>query len=287
MPPMLLLLLPAVLALLPAAVLAQAPANALATPTKADTSTSFTGLVYPLHDLTLSVHVAGVVERVHVQLGQSVRAGQLLLSLDARLQGIEQERRRLIASDASEQQTVERRRAALEGLVRDATTLYEQAGTVSRDELTKLRMELDATGGRGEQLREAKKREAAELALAQREQGMRQLVAPIAGVVAMVKPAAGEWAAPGDAVLRLVDASSCELRLHVSQAAARRLRAGQPLPVQLDDPAMSTPVSGRVSFVSPVVDAASGLVELRVLLPNPERRIRPGIKARLQLETRP
>jgi hypothetical protein len=62
--------------------------------------------------------------------------------------------------------TIERRRAALEGLVKDATTLYEQAGTVSRDELTKLRMELDATGGRGEQLREAKKREAAELALA-------------------------------------------------------------------------------------------------------------------------
>lgn len=245
----------------------------------------FTGIVHPQADLTLSVHVPGVVDRVHVSVGQAVRAGQVLLSQDSRLQRIEQERRRLIVGDASEQQTIERRRIALEGLVKDATRLYEQAGTVSRDELTKLRMELDATSGRGEQLREAKKREAAELALAERDEAMRQLVAPVAGVVTMIKVQTGEWAAPGEPILRLVDASSCELRVHVSQAAARKLKAGQTVAVQVDDPAVGAPVNGRVSFVSPVVDAASSLVELRVQLPNPERRIRPGVKARLRLET--
>lgn len=245
----------------------------------------FTGIVYPQHDLTLSVHVPGVVDRVMVSVGQPVRAGQVLLSQDARLQRIEQERRRLIARDATELQTIERRRAALEGLVKDATTLYEQAGTVSRDELTKLRMELDATGGRGEQLREAKKREAAELALAEREEAMRQLVAPIAGVVTMLKVQPGEWAAPGEPLLRLVDASQCELRVYVSQAAARRVKAGQTVRVLIDDPAdEAVPVSGRVGFVSPVVDAASALVEVRVTLPNKAGRIRPGVKARLQVE---
>ena len=245
----------------------------------------FTGIVYPQNDLTLSVYVPGVVDRVLVVVGQPVRAGQVLLSQDARLQRIEQERRRLIAGDATELQTIERRRAALEGLVRDATTLYEQAGTVSRDELTKLRMELDATGGRGEQLREAKKREAAELALAEREEAMRQLVAPIAGVVTMLKVQPGEWAAPGEPILRLVDAANCELRVYVSQAAARRLKAGQGVAVLIDDPADgAVPVSGRVGFVSPVVDAASALVEVRVKLPNPAGRIRPGMKARLQVE---
>jgi RND family efflux transporter MFP subunit len=245
----------------------------------------FTGIVYPQSDLTLSVHVPGVVDKVMVQVGQAVRAGQVLLRQDARLQRIEQERRRLIAGDDSELQTIERRRAALAGLVKDATTLYEQAGTVSRDELTKLRMELDATGGRGEQLREAKKREAAELALAEREEAMRQLVAPIAGVVTMLKVQPGEWAAPGEPILRLVDASNCELRVYVSQAAARRLKNGQRLSVLVDDPAgAAMPASGKISFVSPVVDAASALVEVRVLLPNADRRIRPGVKARLQVE---
>lgn len=255
-----------------------------AVPALAAGAAEFTGIVYPQQDLTLSVHVAGVVDRVHVSVGQAVRAGQVLLTQDARLQQIEQDRRRLIAADASELQTVERRRSALAGLVRDATTLYEQAGTVSRDELTKLRMELDATEGRVEQLREAKRREAAELALAAREQEMRQLVAPVAGIVTLVKVRTGEWAAPGEPIVRLVDASSCELRLHVSQAAARRLRAGQSVPVAIEDPAFAAPVGGKVSFVAPVVDAASGLVEVRVQLPNAERRIRPGVKARLRVE---
>ena len=246
----------------------------------------FTGIVYPQSDLTLSVHVPGVVDRVMVSVGQSVRAGQVLLSQDARLQRIEQERRRLIAGDATELQTIERRRASLEGLVKDATTLYEQAGTVSRDELTKLRMELDATGGRGEQLREAKKREAAELALAEREEAIRQLVAPIGGVVTMLKVQPGEWAAPGEPILRLVDAANCELRVYVSQAAARRLKSGLVVRVLIDDPADGTlPVNGRVGFVSPVVDAASALVEVRVQLPNPAGRIRPGVKARLRVES--
>ena len=83
----------------------------------------FTGIVYPQADLTLSVHVAGVVDRVMVSVGQAVRAGQVLLIQDARLQRIEQERRRLIARDESELQTIERRRAALAGLVKDAATL--------------------------------------------------------------------------------------------------------------------------------------------------------------------
>jgi|JI10StandDraft_1071094.scaffolds.fasta_scaffold269131_2 RND family efflux transporter MFP subunit len=245
----------------------------------------FTGIVYPQADLTLSVHVAGVVDRVMVSVGQAVRAGQVLLIQDARLQRIEQERRRLIARDETELQTIERRRAALAGLVKDAATLYEQAGTVSRDELTKLRMELDATSGRSEQLREAKKREAAELALAEREEAMRQLVAPVAGVVTMLKVQPGEWAAPGEPILRLVDAAQCELRVYVSQAAARRLKAGQTVAVLVDEPAEGTlPAKGRVGFVSPVVDAASALVEVRVQLPNPGGRIRPGVKARLQVE---
>jgi len=272
----------------PALVAPAAPAAAAlspATPTAA--SAEFIGIVYPLHDLTLSVHVAGVVERVLTRVGQRVQAGQPLLRLDARLQQIEQARRRIILNDASEQQSTEQRRAILEGLVQDATKLYEQAGTISRDELMKLKLELESTGGRGEQLRESKKREEAELQLAEREQAMRVLVAPIAGVVTMIKVHAGEWAAPGDALLRLVDDATCELRLNVSQAAARKLVVGGRVAVRVDDPTLREPLPGRVSFVSPVVDAASSLVEVRVEINNADHRIRPGVKARLRLEGQP
>jgi len=207
-----------------------------------------------------------------------------LLQQHAQIQQAEQQRRRIIAEDDAELRASEQRQTVLDTMVQSAQGLYEQAGTVSRDEVQKLRLELQATIGRVEQLREAKKRERVELDLADKEQALRELRAPQAGVITMIKVQAGEWATPGDAVMRLVDDSVCELRVNVSPAAARQLGVGARVSVRLDDAAVREPQVGRVSFVSPVIDAASSLVEVRVQMPNAQRRIRPGIKARLQLE---
>lgn len=241
------------------------------------------GIIHPVRDLALSVHVAAVVERVPVVVGQRLEAGQLILRQDSRMQDAERERRRVILEDRSELNSTEQRLRMIEGLVRDAQALYERAGTVSRDELTKLRLELESTRGRLEQLQQAKRREQVELRLADQELALRELRAPVPGIVTLIKAQAGEWSAPGDALVRLVDDSMCELRVNVGLEDARRLSTGAIVPVRVEDLAVRGPVNGRVTFVSPVSDAASSLVEVRVLIPNPERRIRPGVKGRLRL----
>ena len=244
----------------------------------------FVGIVYPARDLTLSVHLAAVVDQVPVAVGQRVAAGQVMLRQESRIQEAERERRRVILQDVSELDSSEKRRRLIEGLVLDATALFERAGTVSRDEVTKLRLELEAATGRVEQLRQAKRREQVELELAERELALRELRAPAAGVVTLIKVQPGEWAAPGEALLRLVDETVCELRVNVSPSAARRLATGTSVTVRIDDPSLPGAVSGRVTFVSPVMDAGSSLVEVRVQIPNAERRIRPGVKGRLRVE---
>jgi RND family efflux transporter MFP subunit len=255
-----------------------------ATAVHAQQGGEFVGIVYPVRDLALSVHVAAVVDQVPVAVGQRVVAGQVILRQDSRVQEAERERRRVILQDRSELDSTEQRRRLIEGLTLDATALFERAGTVSRDEVTKLRLELEAAAGRVEQLRQAKKREQVELDLAERELALRELRAPSAGVITLVKVQPGEWAAPGDALLRLVDETVCELRVNVSPAAARRLVTGASVGVRVDDPAVPAPIGGRVTFVSPVIDAASSLVEVRVQFPNADRRIRPGVKGRLRVE---
>jgi RND family efflux transporter MFP subunit len=244
----------------------------------------FIGIVHPLHERQLSVHVGGVVDEVLVQVGQRVAAGQLLLRQDARMQFGERERRRSVLDDTSELRSVEQRREMIAGLVRNAEALYRRAGTVSHDELVKLQLELESLRGRGEQLRESENRERIELELAERDVRLRELRAPIAGVMIAVERQAGEWAAPGEAVLRLVDESVCELRVNIAPTAARQLAAGARLAVQLDDPGLPLPVSGQVTYVAPVVDAGSALVEVRIRIPNADRRIRPGVKGRIRLE---
>jgi multidrug efflux pump subunit AcrA (membrane-fusion protein) len=51
----------------------------------------------------------------------------------------------------------------------------------------------------------------------------------------------------------------------------------------VEDGSRVAPVSARLTFVSPVADAASGLVEVRADIANPGSRLRPGSKAVLRL----
>ena len=247
-------------------------------------SAEFIGIVYPLHERQLSVHIGGVIDEVLVVVGQRVVAGQVLLRQDARMQLGERERRRVVLDDVSELRSIEQRREMIAGLVRSAEALYRRAGTVSHDELVKLQLELESLSGRAEQLREIEKRERVELELADRDVKLRELRAPMAGVITAVERQAGEWAAPGEAVARLVDETVCELRVNIVPSAARQLVQGARLAVQLEDPAIVGPVMGQVTYVAPVVDAGSALVEIRVRIPNADRRIRPGVKGRIRVE---
>jgi multidrug efflux pump subunit AcrA (membrane-fusion protein) len=42
-------------------------------------------------------------------------------------------------------------------------------------------------------------------------------------------------------------------------------------------------MAGRVSFISPVVDPASGLIEVRITIPNHLLLVKPGIKGSIEL----
>jgi RND family efflux transporter MFP subunit len=243
----------------------------------------YPGLLQPLHDVTLSSGVGGVVASRLVRPGSQVRAGQVLMVLDDRLQSVEAERRRVILDDTSELKATEERVRISRGLYEDAKKVFERTGSISRDELARLEAEYLATQGRLEQLQAQKKRERLEQRGAQEEQQMRQLVAPVAGVVTKVDIEPGEFAKAGEPLVRLVDASTLVLKANLPMAAVAGLKAGTVLPVLVEDGAQVARVSARLTFVSPVADAASGLVEVRARIANPRNRLRAGSKAVLRL----
>ena len=256
---------------------------ALLTATLVAQAQEFTGVVFPLRDLTLSVSNAGVVSGVRVEIGDRVAQGQPLLQLEAEQQNLEVNRRKVIMEDNSELRSVQQRQQILDQLYADGRRLFESSGSISREELMKLRIESLAVAGRADQIRAEKRREQLEYEMAQQDYRLRTLVAPIDGVVTDLRVDVGEWASPGEPVLRLVDASVVELRVNVTQAAARRLALGDTLAVLIEDPAIVAPIDASVVFVSPVADAASGLVDVRVRFDNADGRVRPGAKGRIRM----
>ena len=244
---------------------------------------TFSGLIYPLHDITLSAGVAGLVMRREVQLGQYVKADQVLLQLDDRLQSIESNRRKVIFEDQSELGAARERYRIVSILLKDAQAVFKNTNSVSKDELLRLEVEQVAAGAHMEQLVEQKKREKLDFESAERERLQRKITAPVNGIITKLTPQVGEWAKPGDPVISLVDASTAILRLAVPHSDAGALKLGASQLIRTEAGSSLAQITGRISFVSPVADPASGLVQVEITFSNPKYAIKPGVKGMIDL----
>ncbi len=244
----------------------------------------FLGIVYPARDLALSFGVGGTVAQVPVQVGRTVAQGELLLALDERMASIEVERRKVVLDDNSELIALEERQVLVGELHANAAKLFELTGGISQDEVQKLKLELTDIRGRIDQAKSRKLREGLEYRAAEQEREALHLLAPTAGVITRLELDVGEWAKPGEAAVQLVDVSECYLRVSIHPAAARHLGVGTRLPVSVEG--VSSGINGRVSYVAPVADAASGLVEIRVTFDNRHGLVRPGSSGRVRIADR-
>ncbi len=245
----------------------------------------YTGIVFARHQISLSVSAPGVVTRVAAEPGRRVNAQDLLLQLDDRMQVTEETRRRTLLEDSTELRSTEERLKLVLPLAEDARRLAQTRGALSREEASRAELDYLATKGRLDQLQAQKKRERLELASAEQERAQRRLHAPVAGTVTKVLVDVGQWARPGEPVIELVDASQLQLRVNIPAVAARALKPGQLLPVAFEAGLNLPPAQGAVQFVAPTVDAASGLTEVRLRIPNPQGSIPPGIKGLLRIDS--
>jgi multidrug resistance efflux pump len=113
---------------------------------------------------------------------------------------------------------------------------------------------------------------------------LRRVVAPVSGIVTRVDLELGEWAKIGEPVLQIVDADVCYLRVNITPMALRKLKLDQQIPISFEPALRIPPVRGRVSYLSPGIDAASGLVEIRVTFQNPGWRVPPGVKGLITVD---
>jgi RND family efflux transporter MFP subunit len=104
--------------------------------------------------------------------------------------------------------------------------------------------------------------------------GYSKIISPIAGVVTDRPYYAGETPAAGTPVITVMDLSQIVARAHVAQTEAASLKVGDPATITI--PGQPTIVKGKVSLVSPAVDANSTTVEVWVQAPNPKGSLRPG-----------
>ncbi|WP_353248467.1 efflux RND transporter periplasmic adaptor subunit [Salinisphaera sp. T31B1] len=227
----------------------------------------------PLHgtltsprDARLTPRLAGLVERVDVDAGDRVRAGDTLIVLDRRLDELTLDT--LIASVAEARAARDEARR----LLRESRQLGDR-GAVSATELAARRSQLA--------IRQANLDRLEAEAARQRERLERHAVlAPFDGVVRerLVEP--GEYVAETTAVVGLVAIDRLRLDVAAPQQYYDLIRPGMPVRI-LPEAGSERVIEAAVDVTVPASDAQARSFLVRIFVDNDAARLTPGMSARV------
>jgi RND family efflux transporter MFP subunit len=234
-------------------------------------TSAFDGVVEAVRQTVIAAQVPGAVIQLDVKVGDRVKAGQVLLRIDAR--AAEQN---AAASDAQ----VQAARSSLDLATKD---FERQQRLFQKNYISQAAMERAESAYKSAQ---AQANALLAQANASRTQsGYHVVRAPFAGVVSEVPVSLGDMAMPGRPLLTLYDPTALRVTAAVPQSVAARMPADPKLRIELPGlPAASARVvPGNVQLL-PTVDAATHTVQLRAELPGGvSTTVAPGMFARLWL----
>lgn len=224
--------------------------------------------VEAVRETLLSAQVPGAIVALSAKAGDSVKTGQELARIDARMasQG----------AAASNAQV-----AAAQATLNVASKEYER----QKQLFTKRYISQAALDGAEAQWRAAQAQVTAlqaQAGVAATQTGLHSLRAPYSGLVSTVPVSLGDMAMPGRPLLSLYDPTALRVTAQLTQDQARQLRAAAGVQVEipgLNDKRLT--VAATQVQVLPTADPLSHTVTVRVQLPGHLQGVVPGMFGRL------
>ncbi len=220
---------------------------------------------------------AGRVQRVDVQAGDTVRAGQLLgemdpVDLDERLGALEAGRKRAEANllavrsqllEAEARATFAQTQAKRYDQLLLAQAVSTEAADAKRQELQIAQAALAAVRANLDASRQDVLRADADRDALVRQRSHLRLVSPVNGLVTRRNADRGTTVVAGQAVVEVVEPASLWINVRFDQQRARGLRAKLPARIMLRSHG-DTPLAGKVLRIEPHADAVTEEVLAKV-----------------------
>ncbi|WP_169309349.1 efflux RND transporter periplasmic adaptor subunit [Desulforhopalus sp. IMCC35007] len=204
-----------------------------------------------------------IVREVHVVEGESVKAGQLLVTLDLGVLNAQHDTAKILASNRGQLDSaaimVEMRKAQLENLNR-----LESTGHVRPNELEKTRADLALAQADLLTAKESRKIRLAELKQIEAQIEVKKIRAPIDGVVSRIFKTEGELVGLNDedALITVVQALPLHVIFHIPYNFMGNLASGQKVTLHVNG--QDEMVTGTVLYFSPLVNPESGTVRVKI-----------------------
>lgn len=208
---------------------------------------------------------AGRIAKVNVQLGDSVRRGQLLGTVSS--------------GDAS---TLRSRLAQIRTRLPPAEAALRRQEQLAREGIAAQRALLEAQSSALELRAEAQGLEQQLRLLGSGQSGELSLSAPIDGVIVAVNGTLGETAGPDRPVFVITDPTKVWMRGDVPELEIARLQLGAAALVRVHAyPELS--LRGSVTYIAPALDERTRSLPIRVSLVAPDARLRSGMFGSVEL----
>ena len=233
---------------------------------------SLDAVVEAVRQTTLSAQVPGAIVSLRVKAGDSVKAGQELLRIDARSAS-----QNATASDAQVQAAQSALNVASKDYERQKQLFQKQY--ISQSALDRAQAQWQATQAQVRALQ-------AQAGVAKTQSGFFAINAPYAGVISEVPVALGDMAMPGRALVTMHDPSELRVTAAVPQSVIAGLSDTSAVQFELPGLASGLLRPTRVQ-VLPVVDAATHTAQVRLGLPSGIKGVAPGAFARIWLPLGP
>ena len=216
---------------------------------------TYVGIVEENEATAVSFTGMGVVKRVLVSEGQSVGRGQLLAVMDDT-----QARNVLTGAEAQMAQAEDALKRY--GMLHDAGSLPEAQWVEIQSKVAQAR---------------------SQLAVARKNLADCRLVAPVSGIIGRQQVKAGETAMPSQAVVTIMDVSRVKVRASVPEAEMNAITPHTPSMIIVE--AAGKKVSGGRIEKGVVADAMTHTYDIRINVPNGDRKLLPGMVAQVRMRT--
>ena len=224
----------------------------------------------------------GRIIEVAVQIGDHVRAGQLLARLDDRMlqAACAAQKARMAAAQAEVRNWKAEQESARADLRRADVLLQEKILSQENWEVSKYKV--DETTAQVEHYESEQAAAEADLNATEVQLDQSRVVAPFAGVVGRSSVRLDQQVKAGDALFWITAEGPLHVLFTVPETLMAAFTAGAPLELTTADyPGLHQ--SGRILRVSPVVDPASGSVQVIGAVDHASPLLKPGMQMQVRL----
>ncbi|GDY26156.1 efflux RND transporter periplasmic adaptor subunit [Agarivorans sp. Toyoura001] len=212
------------------------------------------GFIEPYQGVNITSSVAGLVTKIHFSSGDTVRAGELLVSLEADVEKAN------LASATAKLPAVKRQMERNKSLL--------ERGSVSQTQFDDSEANYLALVNDIAALKATIER--------------REIRAPFSGVMGIRQINLGQYVQAGDDMARLENLDHMLLRFIVPQKDISLITLGTEIELN-SDAYPDQWFKGQVTTIEPTVDPQSGVVQVQATIPNTEGQLRSGMYASVRI----